>query len=322
MCCETSGDRLPSFADAKVHPVEWLVEEIIPRRTVTLITAPTGIGKSTLSLHLALCILTGRPWLGFSCKQGPVAYWDQDNPDNELTDNRLCAIALGMGIAIPSEPRSWLFRTKERIDKWREPLLERIKEMGAIVLFVDTFAAINPYNENDNTLMSQIVVDCFFPIVEAGASVILLHHPAKEILLATPRQLKAYQRTGANASRGSSGLPAACGTVFNLTQDDQKRISLVNQKPRYGRPPTVTLIYDEDGEMGDPAWKITLKPSRPHATVDSALNFVRDLIPERRVNLTSRQLVAMMIDSGYYMTQSTAARALKLAESESTRNPI
>jgi len=304
---------LPSFADAKTRPVDWLVEDLFPRKTVTFITAPTGTGKSIIGLHLALTILTGRPWMNLPCKQGPVAYWDQDNPDHELTENRLLAIANGMSLAeIPRIPESILFRTKHRINEARDKLLAELKEMEAIALFVDTFAAVNPFNENDNTLMSQIMVDCFFPFVEAGITPIVFHHPAKEILLATPKQLKAYQRQGPNAARGATGIPAACGTVFNLVLDEEKHVTLVNAKPRYGNPRTITFLYDESGEMGKDDWRITLRPARPQASVESAISFVNGLIPQVRDAMSSRKLVESMFEEGYYMSQTTAARALRM----------
>lgn len=310
---------MPSFADAKTRPVDWLVEDLFPRRAVTFITAPTGIGKSVISLHLALSILTGRPWMNLPCKQGPVAYWDQDNPDHELTENRLLAIARGMGLTdIPRVPESILFRTKHRIDEARDKLLAELTEMQTVVLFIDTFAAVNPFNENDNTLMSQVMVDYFFPFVEAGISVIVLHHPAKEIMLATPKMLKVYQRQGPNAARGATGIPAACGTVFNLVLDDEKRVTLVNAKPRYGRPNSITFLYDESGEMGKDDWRITVRPARPQASVESAMSFMDSLIPQVRDAMSSRKLVDSMLEEGYYMSQTTAARALKMmAESAS-----
>lgn len=304
---------MPSFAEAKTRPVDWLVEDLIPRRAVTFITAPTGLGKSILSLHMALTILTGKFWMNLPVHQGPVAYWDQDNPDSELTENRINALALGMGLSeIPKEPESILFRTKHRVDKASKGLVDELKEMGAVVLFVDTFAAINPFNENDNALMSQVMVDHLFPFVEANIAVVVLHHPGKEILLATPRQLKAYQRQGPNAARGATGIPAACGTVFNLVLDEEKRVTLVNAKPRYGKPNSITILYDESGEMGQPDWRITLRPARPQASVESASNYLKSLMPQVRESMSSRRLVESMLEEGYYMSQTTAARALKL----------
>lgn len=302
---------MPSFADAKTQPIEWLVQDLFPQRTVSLVTAPTGMGKSVLMQHLALSVLSGRPWFGLPVKQGPVAYWDQDNPDHILTGNRIKAIAAGLDLEIPRTPESWLFRTRERINKAFDGILNRVKEMGAVLLVIDTFAAVNPYNENDNTLISQVVVDYLFPFALEGVTVIALHHPAKEVLLATPKQLKAYQRQGPNASRGATGLPAACGTVFNLVHDEHGRVTLVNAKPRYGKPPAISTLYDEDGELGSPDWRITIRPAKPLASLESAVSFIRSLMPEVRASMSSRYLVQLMTEQGYFMSQSTAARAIK-----------
>ncbi|HEY9147871.1 MAG TPA: AAA family ATPase, partial [Gammaproteobacteria bacterium] len=54
-------------ADLEGLPIperEWLVQDLIPARNVTLLYGDGGTGKSLLALQLAVAVALGRPWLG------------------------------------------------------------------------------------------------------------------------------------------------------------------------------------------------------------------------------------------------------------------
>ena len=46
--------------------------------------------------------------------------------------------------------------------------------------------------------------------------------------------------------------------------------------------------------------------------MESAISFVNGLIPQVRDAMSSRKLVESMFEEGYYMSQTTAARALRM----------
>lgn len=305
-----------SFADATTRPIEWLIEDLIPRNTVTLISAPAGFGKSIIGLHMALCILTDSPWLGYNCKQGGVAYWDQDNPDRVLSDNRLIAISKGLGLdAIPRSPASLLFRTNRSITASEielRGLINRLVELEISAIFVDTLAAVNTRPENAAEEMAQVIVNTFFPMVESGITPILFHHMGKEMIVPDGKNIKIHRRGGVNAARGSSALPAACGAVFNLEMNpDTKNVILHCVKPRYGKPPKLEFAYDEQGEIGNSDWKITLKAVKRRETPDSVTQLLMRPESEFLRSMSSRQLMRALQDKGMSISQSTANRALQ-----------
>lgn len=301
-----------SIDSAAPSPASWLVEEYIPANTVTLLSSVSGSGKSILALHLALSLLSGRDWLGFKCRQSSFAYWDQDNPDSWLTDNRVCAIRLGLGADSSALAGSVVFRARERVlgsAARIAEMIEWIRSIGATVLFVDTLASVNPYSENDPNQMARAIVDNFFPFVDAGITPIILHHIGKDFIdsKGNPRR-----RTGIHAPRGSSALAASVGAAFNLDRStesgrlsDSRRLECV--KPRYGSAPTVQLVYDEEGYIGSPDWKITVSNLGHQVSQD----FVTQFITRHAVgNVSSRKLVQLLKDAGHLVSQSTAARAL------------
>lgn len=55
-------------------PRQWLIPAILPKEGVALVFGPAGCGKSFLVMTWALCIASGRQWLGHPVLQGPVAY--------------------------------------------------------------------------------------------------------------------------------------------------------------------------------------------------------------------------------------------------------
>src|SRR5437867_6505332 len=144
-----------------------------------MISSVSGVGKSVMALHMAVCMMTGTPWLGVPIQKRGIAYWDQDNPDSILTDNRICAIAKGMGVSLAeSASPSWVFRAHGPVVMnvlERRQLIMDLQSRQVSVLFVDTLASINPLDENAAEA-SRVISDGLFPFVSAGITPIVLHH--------------------------------------------------------------------------------------------------------------------------------------------------
>jgi hypothetical protein len=299
--------RVRQVNQARPQKIDWLVDEYIPTKTVTLISAVSGAGKSVVSLYLALCILSGKPWFGLQCAKGPIAYWDQDNPDSILTDNRLWALAKGMEIDLASLPCAPIFRSSSRIfgnDRERTDLLIRLKDMGAIALFVDTFAAVNPGGEGDAIDVTRIVVDNLFPFADAGITPILMHHIGKDLQDGRGGMQK---RTGIHAPRGSTALVASVGAAFNLMPDKDGHV-IECVKPRYGKVPKIEIEYDEDGCLGDSDFVIRISNRGIKVSQEFLTQFVRD---HNLTGYSSRKLVEYLRVKGFVTSQSTAARVLR-----------
>lgn len=297
--------QLRSFAEAVSRPVSWIVEEVIPANTVTLISSVSGAGKSILAINLAVCVLTGAKWIGVTTKQGGVALWDQDNPDAILTDNRIAAVAAGLDTKIESLSAGLVFRlgrgviaNPEGVKRLRDILHRR----GVTLLIVDTLAAVNPWDEQ-GVEFSRVITDGMFPFVEAGITPLVLHHIGKP---STDQKGQKHHRSGIEAARGHSSLVASVGAAYNLMLDGSTRY-LVCVKPRYGERPNITLTYDEDGAMGQPDWRITI--GSPRVSL-SQQNLTHLIITNGWTDLSSRELVKKVALNGFSISQSTAARAL------------
>jgi RecA-family ATPase len=67
--------RIWSIADLEQEPEpEWLIEPFLMVDSQAVLFGAPGDGKSFVALSFALCVASGRKWLGHEVKQGPVLY--------------------------------------------------------------------------------------------------------------------------------------------------------------------------------------------------------------------------------------------------------
>ena len=89
------------FLDLHIPPREMLLHPILPERSLAMLYAPRGIGKTLLGLSIGLAVASGGPLLRWSApKPRRVLYIDGEMPLACLQD-RLRCIALGLGL-LPS----------------------------------------------------------------------------------------------------------------------------------------------------------------------------------------------------------------------------
>lgn len=79
---------LSSIPAGDVPPRQWIVADLIPDRNVTDLSGDGGLGKSLLSLQLAIAMTAGRDWLGMTVAQGPVLYASCEDERDEILRRR------------------------------------------------------------------------------------------------------------------------------------------------------------------------------------------------------------------------------------------
>jgi RecA-family ATPase len=92
---------ISAAAFAGVEPPErrWIVKDMIPDRTVTIVSGDGGGGKTTLKLHLAVAIAGRCPWLGHNPDPGPVLFVTAEDEEEEI-HRRIYAIAKGLNVEL------------------------------------------------------------------------------------------------------------------------------------------------------------------------------------------------------------------------------
>ncbi len=65
----------------------WIVEDVIPDETLTLLTGEGGIGKTTLAEQLAVAMRIDGEWLGMKVAQGPVLFVTSEDDRKDVNLN-------------------------------------------------------------------------------------------------------------------------------------------------------------------------------------------------------------------------------------------
>lgn len=87
---------------AEPPPREWFVAGLIPEGAPSILAGHSGLGKSFVALHLALCVCTGTAFLGRPVKRASVLWVDREL-DQDETARRAYAVARGMGLETPPD---------------------------------------------------------------------------------------------------------------------------------------------------------------------------------------------------------------------------
>jgi putative DNA primase/helicase len=91
------------FLAIDMPPREMLLDPILPERSLAMLYAPRGVGKTLLSLSIGLAVASGSPLLRWRApRQRRVLYVDGKMPLVSLQE-RLRAISKGLDDVIPNE---------------------------------------------------------------------------------------------------------------------------------------------------------------------------------------------------------------------------
>jgi RecA-family ATPase len=220
----------------------WLVPELIPARTVTMLGGDGGVGKSLIALQLAAATAAGRPWLGRQCVTGGVVLLSAEDEEDEL-HRRLAAIVASEDdldfpdldrltllplagedalLAIP-DPRTGVLHSTPLFGE----LETLIAEDPPALLVLDTLADLHSGNENDRTVARQFVGMLRGLAMRHDCAVLLLAHPSL---------------TGLASGSGLSGSTAWNASVRSRLylerpdgEADRNRRRLVSKKANYAR---------------------------------------------------------------------------------------
>jgi RecA-family ATPase len=182
---------LPAMLSKAPSRPRMIIDDWLPAGYCTLFAAHGGAGKSSVALHLAACIATGRPWFGLHCSMRRVLYLScEDRAD--VLHWRLARICAHESLDVPDLVGLHVLDLvgHDAILFRRDPLtgsgvtaaygaLSRVLEStGAEVLFVDGVADTYGASENDRGEIKGFVNALVRRIGTSGA-VVLVHHVNK-----------------------------------------------------------------------------------------------------------------------------------------------
>lgn len=153
----------------------YLVQDLLPIRSVNILVGDSGIGKSPLLIQLAMCVASGRPFLSLSTMAGSVLYIDYENTHESAYD---IASDICRYLDIP-KPSSHMYRWYSCPNDLSSVASE-IRAFHPSLVIVDALRGLDPTAEKDNTAAANRIVYLQRLAQELNCVFVLLHHLRKQ----------------------------------------------------------------------------------------------------------------------------------------------
>lgn len=308
----------------EVPPRHWLVRDLVPSGTVTLLGGDGGTGKSLLALQLACAVATGRTWLERHVSGGGAMFISAEDDDAELhrrlddvvrasdmqfsdldrltirslagEDALLAFLDRGSGVLSPSP----LYAELDR----------RMDEEKPALVVLDTLADLFPGNENDRAQARHFIGLLRGLAIRHDCAVILLAHPSL---------------SGLNSGSGTSGSTGWNNSVRSrlylerVAQDGYEpnpdaRV-LSTKKANYGRTGgEISLTWRNGVFMADPVETGLDRMAKGAKAERVFLKLLREFSAQgRRVNANGGPTYAPSVFAGCSDAEGVTKQAFKAA---------
>jgi hypothetical protein len=225
----------------QTEDVQWLIEGILPKGGVLILTGIPGIGKSWLLMDMVLAFEQGRKWLGhFDTVQASVIVIDEENAPPLLKGRLTKMGAMGTPEESQMSPR-YLVMKGVLLDGQAQldGLVEMLDRFTPDVVLLDSLIRLHTGSENDSQDMGSLNRTLSDLNRRYGCAFVVNHH----------RRKPGHQGgSDSHGYRGSSELQAYPDTHLDL---GEQRGSLVlsASKSRYQQamePCVVEIVDIED----------------------------------------------------------------------------
>ena len=224
--------------DLSVPPPDyrWLVDGVIAQGDTTLLVGEPNVGKSWLSLSLAVAMANGdATWIKWGLNHhGKVLYVDEENP-HDVVYHRLMQLGLKN-----FDNMRYLHRQGVRLDRRFDRFLDEAVAYQPNLIVLDSLTRLHTQDENNAGAMAGLFNDSINVLTkETGAAIIVLHHTNKGDASSS------YTRT-----RGSSDIGAAVDCGLEARAEAPGRFRLIHFKSRRKQAGNVTHVEIRDTPDG------------------------------------------------------------------------
>jgi hypothetical protein len=215
----------------------WLLHGYVARQSITLLTSLWKAGKSTWLANLVKAMSQGETLAGLSVAAGNVlvvseesaALWAGRRDKLGISDHALFYLRPFLGR--PDMPR-W--------EGFIEHLARLVRQRDLSLVCFDTLAALSPCNDENDAAKMMAALTPLLRITDAGAGVLLVHHPRKG------------DGGEGQASRGSGALPGFVDIILEMRRVQPKdRSNRQRELTAYSRfdetVPELVIELAEDG---------------------------------------------------------------------------
>ncbi len=254
-------------------PPDWIWPGYIARGHITLLTGLWKAGKSTLIGHLIHDLQAGGGLVPAPVNGKTLIVTEEGS---SLWMRRRDDLNLGASVHLLVRP----FKSRSSPAEWSaliDTLAARVGSDHYSTVIFDTLASCWPVVEENDAANVMAAITPLHALTEAGAAVLLIHHPRKG------------DAAEGQASRGSGALPGAVDTILEFRryspEDHHDRRRVLRAYSRWEEtPPESVLELRDDGYfiVGDKA----------EVRQSDRLNILTGLIPSGGDGLTVEELLA------------------------------
>ena len=156
---------------------KYIVDNIIARKSITLIVASPKKGKTALGLNLGICINEGIDFLENKVRKTNVVYYC-----NELSGKLIQERIKRLDIPCSNTMKFYEGTSYVDFDEF-EKIIKSDVELGYEVFVVDTFSKIKydrKYNANDYNDTYEVMAKYYELIEKYGCTFIMMYHTKKD----------------------------------------------------------------------------------------------------------------------------------------------
>jgi predicted ATP-dependent serine protease len=283
---------------SEAKPIEWIVENLIPRYGLVILAGKAGVGKSMVTLHLSHAVVNGEPLFGAFPIQnrGRVLIIDNENyPGLYLQRVR----ALGLN---PLEGIDTLNLTEFSIDRrqsieWLEKVLAENKY--TLVVLDSWTNLIRNTDENKAPEVGKVLSRLRKIAYEHGCCFVLIHHVRKNMPYAVDPK---------DELRGSSTLMNEADLVIAMRDSGKDGLRVLSTiKQRYGKEVAVGLKFIENnGRLVLQGREITV--AEAESEVEKATQDIVKYVADKQYPVSRQEIIKNLPYS-----ESTIKRAIEAA---------
>jgi len=247
-------------------PIEYVVEKLIAESSVNVWFGQWGAKKTWAAIDLAVCVASGKQWLGMATEPCNVLIIDEESGDtrlaNRIKDTMRGELGQMANASVPIKSVSLAqFNLLKRPDD-ADLLARLVLELDAKLIIIDALADVMLGGDENAVKDTQPVFANLRFIAElTGAAFIVIHHANK---------LGGY--------RGSSAIAGAIDTLLSVeSKQDNSLITFKTEKMRDGEP----LNFACEANWTDEGFYLTQSEITERAFLSKSQQYVLDFFTEK-----------------------------------------
>lgn len=309
-----------------LEPPEMLIDDVLPKGTITALTSPPNTGKTWFALDAGRAVLTGGLFLNkFRAQKGAVLFVGSDASEADYARQYRRLTAMQWASLNPTEEEiaaghwepnpfdtniRFLLQSSfmlDNLDSVRKMLVtSRNFEWGEdsrhfrLIIF-DTYSKMTRGNQNDNTLTEEVFRNMRLITEFTGAAILVLHHNG---------HIGEY-----NDGKRWRGADAATGALDNHIHLERSKkekyiIECSFEKFRGITPPTFFYEMDVNGDDMSPAVLSVIEQTEEKTgTLSDAVT--EDIIGWMQTAARGQQVSVNQIAAGLFPSMGTVVGSEK-----------